>query len=842
MIKFGNRFDSNKCKVLALAILTVLIFALVSCSGGERESEIKSVRYSPKTEMIEVEATLCSADVREFRGETVYLIEVPANNSVDDILTLIPAAQTKSGAEMKFSLPLREGARTRLYSGFVLAVFDRMNGYIALSDVRYLDNPESLAVSKSAYPEYPSIKGLSIVSSSEATLLGVKHTVIRIPIEQYILAESGEGAQTYIFDGESHYYNSARVAELDYKIKNLTGAGIEVILEFTLDTPPEKLPFSLISIASKKPTSAETEHTGGSHYAISVTGGDSYRHIAALFEFFSERYTRSDAKYGFAGSFIIGNGVNSLTDTGIDDARTLSDAVYRYEKLLRIAETALRSRYENGKVFVSLDNKWSVEEQLEENTSTDPVLPVSQRDAFGIEEFLGALFDRIELGGKYEVDIALMPNASDESSAVWNDIGASESADSEYLTVKNLSLLRTLVGKDREMIIYNYGISADDEKTMAASYAYAFLKAVEADVSAFIYNGQADGLTGNGETGLMKVSEDGKTVEKREIYDVFLGIDVIGAPEPESARLRIGGEWSALYEKYGERAGTSHVTLGEGSTVKNESDKKLKKATSTLLFDFSEGKSFDFFPSDSAYYIEIGDELGARALKSGLASRYKGEYMGVRSSPIPYEKLDGALQITVELSTDPGEGNTAKVMLALVQSGENKSILHTSSAILQASNRQTVYFDIREAKINEKYGDVLLYIWVESTSGRSPVYSGEEGSEQYILIENISVEIKKQTGAFLWILIITLLLALIVGVLYFTYKRSTGAMRGPRCGGRPQNIRKGSGVRKTPPYGAGRPYGQYRNPPAGYTQRPYPNMPREQRPMSDPRRDVNRRP
>ena len=379
-----------------------------------------------------------------------------------------------------------------------------------------------------------------------------------------------------------------------------------------------------------------------------------------------------------------------------------------------------------------------------------------------------------------------MPNASDDSSAVWNDIGASESADSKYLTVKNLSLIRSVIGKESELVVYNYGISASDEKSMAASYAYAFMKAWEAGASAFIYNGHADFLTGNGETGLMKISEDGVSVIKREIYDVFRNIDVKGAPEPESARLRIGGEWSDIYAKYGEKSAKALVTEGDGSTVKNEKDKKLKKANSSMLFDFSEGKNFEFFPSDSAYYIEVGDELGARALKSGLAAKFKGENMGVRSSRIPFEKLDGALQITAVLSADPGGGNTAKVTLALVQSGE-RGVIHTSSAILQASNRQTVYFDIRDAKLDEKYGDVLLYMWVESSTGRSPLYSGEEDDGQYLLIENISVEIRKQLGAFSIVLIIVIALALIVGVLYLMYRRSTGGPRRPRGPQRPVN-------------------------------------------------------
>ncbi|MBQ8207951.1 MAG: hypothetical protein IJZ89_04360 [Clostridia bacterium] len=817
-------FQSARKSFIFLLLLALAVFLFASCSGesGERISEIKSVKYDKENAQINISATLDSADVREFRGETVYLIEVPANSSISDIVTLIPVAQSRSGAEMSFSLPLKDGARTMLYSGFVLAVFDQTNGYIPLCQVRYLDNPDALAANSASYPIYSSIKGLSIVSSSDAVALGARHTVIRIPIEDYLLSESTEGALSYVFDGNPYYYSASKISELDYKIKNLTGAGMEIFLEFTLDTPREGLPAALANLASKSAFvgSEEEENTSeddGKHYAVSVTNGESYRYMAAFFEMLAERYTRSDGKYGFAAAYIIGNGVNSAED----DPRTLSDSASRYAKLLRIASSALRSKYAEGKVLVSLDNKWTVPDAAEENTDIpNPAAPISQRLNFGGAEYLTALENEIEKGGIIEYGIALMPNASDNSSAVWNDAGALDSGKTEYLTVKNLSIARDHIGEDKEIIIYNYGISAEDTISMAASYAYAYLKAAEIGASAFIYNGQWDDSTGNGKTGLWSTDEGGIASEKREIYEVFKNIDVKDALLPELVSNRIGSEWSVLYEKYGKEIKSAEVTSSIGSTVKNENDRALKKAEDIYIFDFSQGKSFDFFPSDSAAYVEIANYLGVSALKSGLQPKYKGENIGVRSSPIPFETLENALQITAVLSADPGEGNTALLTLGLSQNGEKGSLFHTSTVSVQASNRQTVYFDISEAGLDKDLGDVTLYLWVRSEAERSPVYSGGEAEEQLLYIESFKASVRKSGNGIIWTVIVVILLIIILAVLYLLFLYSP----------KPKNTRYNAPVRGGRPMQGQRPSG---------SQRPYPPQRTNGRPNQRP---MNRQP
>ena len=818
--------------LLCFTILAAAVF-LSACSGsGERVSDIKSVTYSAENAEISVEATLDSADVREFRGETVYLIEVPANSDVSHISTLIPIAQQKAAAEMTFSFAPKDSARTRLYSGFVLAVFDRTQGYIPLCDVKYLDNPESLAQNKKKYPEFSSIKGLSLVSLSDGVALGVKHTVIRIPIEEYILPEAGENSLSFIFDGTPYYFSSQKIGELDYKIKNLTGAGIEIFLEFTLNQSREALPSAMSELVSKSTVLSNEAAADANSFSISVSSGNGYRYMAALFELFAERYTRADEKYGFAASYIIGNGVNSEED----DPKTLSERTAEYSKLLRIASTALRSKYAEGRIFVSLDHLWKFSEGEAgagaENQGGDiPNIPTPLKTTFCASEFLKALDNAT--GGDLEYGVALMPTEAENVRDDTTDTVAGQSERAHFLTFENLSDARALMGEDRELILYNYQLSSEDERDMASSYAYAYLKAVEAGASAFIYNGQWDMTTGNGKSGLWSLGEDGGASEKRAVYQVFASIDSLDATLPAFVEERLGNKWTALYEKYGKKIKSASYSSGKASTIKDEDDKALKKAEEILVFDFSSGQSFDFFPSDSSQYVEIGRLGNSTALKSGLLPKYRGENVGVRSSEIPYDTLKRALQIKVVLSADSGEGNTASVTLALSQESEKGSVFHTSSAQIQASNPQTVYFDVRDAELDPDLGDVTLYVWVKNEGSRSLFYSdGIADREQLLYIESISALCKKQgLGAFAVILIIIILVA-VAGFVFFTFfgkggkggrgsSQTFGGGRGPSSPkNRPPHGRSNvrSNGRSNAQIGQKRPQGNLRNHP--YPQRP----------------------
>lgn len=875
----------------ALSLAMLLFASLFSCVGDdERVNAVTSVKYSEKADKLKISATLDRETAKAYKRETIYLMEIPAHNSIDDIVTLIPAAQAKAGKKMSFEIPLKNGAKTCLYSGFALAIFDKTEGYVALGDVRYVENPEALASNEEEYPVFSSAKGLYISSLSDAAELGVRHTVIRIPVEDYISIGDVDGEIACSFDGNTFYINKNKIAELDYKVKNLTDAGIEVFFEFTLDTSPDALPnkLSFLPLKQKKTemggiagavgsgNNASFNEQGSSlsapnvHYAISMKSGESYQHLAAFFEFFAERYTREDGKYGFAAAYIIGQGVNSLGTTNSDDARTLADTTDSYARLLRLAATALRSKYANGRVYTSLNNVWNCSDsegisvaQKDTGISTQAEtlgeeagesisahvqggdnLPKPLRTEFGGSEYLTALVKNIAKAGSFDFGVALIPNASDiNSSSVWMDEKAVNAQTTVNLTVKNLSVLSEFLsresmlldGKERDIILYNYQISASTPDAMAASYAYAYYKATEAGADAIIYNGQWDNATGNGSTGLWQMDSAGEPFEPRAIYTVFKNIDVKGMGETEQAKARIGAEWSALYSKYSKKVQTALVSTG--SAVNTPDTKALAKLSDKILYDFSEGYNYGFYPSDSAIYVEVADDAsGGKVLRAALSPRYKGEKVGIRSGDIDYETLSSAKIITVALCAKIPDSNTSRITLALSQSNDKGSSFFSSVATVQASNWQTVYFNLDSIKLDKDFGPVKMNLWLEADGipirldGNEPLGNGGEAAEistGYELdIKSISVASKKKGISVIAIILVIIILVVLGFVAYKFFggnrpnKQRAGRGGYPRPQNRPVGApprMAGAGGRPMSPRGENRPMGRTGQKPQGAT-------------------------
>jgi hypothetical protein len=155
------------------------------------------------------------------------------------------------------------------------------------------------------------------------------------------------------------------------------------------------------------------------------------------------------------------------------------------------------------------------------------------------------------------------------------------------------------------------------------------------------------------------------------------------------------------------------------------------------------------------------------------------------------------------------------VTLALARNGSEKSVFHTSSVSIQASNRQTVYFDISDAKLDGDLGDVTLYLWVRNEGARSIAYDNAdviEENEQLLYVESITAHIKKGSGA-LAAFIIIIAVVLLLALAYFVFFSPRGNTKTPQRppmqspSGHPQ-MRNGAPVRPHPHGKGGRPIGQ----------------------------------
>ena len=839
--------------LFTLVIIAALLLALTSCGDKIGDTDgVTKVKYDSETGKLSVAATLTSDTLKQYKNETLYLMEIPAGQSIRDVATFVPAAQLKAKGTMTSSLELKSGARTLLYSGFVLAYYNYAEGYTPIGEVRYVENPDALAQSDEKYPAYASQKGLFVSSAAQAVKTGAKHTVIRVPIDKFIRAKGNEETLATIFCGNSYYIDRAEIAKLDHKVKTMSDAGIEVLLQFTLDADPYSLDTGVGKLASLYAQGGSAPE--GTHYALAVTDPDDFEKLASFFEYIAARYTREDGEYGFAGAFIIGDSANDLESANIDFERTLAETTERYATLFRIAYTALRSKYANGKIFVPVNSEWAMESANETPSDTDATadttdgnaetsdsapMPVARRRSFGAREFLANFAAKIKLGGDipYSVCMTLL---HDGDSDVKND--ASEGGQiPNKITCGNFTAVNTFLngagltyGDDRRELAVIASIPAENEKKMAQSYAELYFACADNGVSAFIYNGERDGETGNGETGLMSAASDGQKGEKREIYDIFCAIDRTNGAE---ALSKLSDSLGAKAKKYADdHAASLHFTANGSNT-----EVKVKRAQKSALFTFDGTSAAEFYPAYSTLSVEPRGENGTGSVFAVLSPLGPGDLMGIRSPEIEGTSFERVKAIKINLNVTLPSSNTGKITLFLQGLGE-KAVSYEGQATVQAGNLQTVWFDVSKFADEIKENDtVSLSLWCEADTG-APLRADEPSDMGYSLaLHSVELVSKKPVSPLWWIIPIVLVLAA-GGFFLFVYVRPmvdrtarrerNNVDREPRRQPLPQQARPQT--RGTP---QGRPQGAHQDKPQG-TPQDRPQGTPQDRPQGTPQGNV----
>ena len=144
---------------LCLCLPTVLL-TLSGCqdSATALQNCITSVTLTAKKGVDKTESTVTvyASLTDDFLGEyggQVYLFELTAESGTRaDLNRLQPLASAKARRTVQFRFDLYDGVRTRLFSSFVLASYDKAtDSYTALTTPAAISNPEVLA--DAAVPE-----------------------------------------------------------------------------------------------------------------------------------------------------------------------------------------------------------------------------------------------------------------------------------------------------------------------------------------------------------------------------------------------------------------------------------------------------------------------------------------------------------------------------------------------------------------------------------------------------------------------------------------------------------------------------------------------------------------
>lgn len=760
--------------LLCILLLCPLVGLFAACDRGAPAEKNAITSVIPEEDTLLINAVLTKGFLNSYTEKKVYLFELTAEKSSNvDLSELDPVAEVKAAESIRFKLPVLDGMRTRQYSSFLVASYDaKTKQYTALTSPMAVSDGNGSAPSAEG-----SIKGLISDHPADAVRLGISHTVVNVNMDELILSGWKRDAVAYVFNGVTRYLDGEALAALDETVGIYTAAGVHVYLRFVLGSPDgSDVPAGLyFPMGDKAPESVR-------YYAVNMTSAFSSDVMEGFFDFMAGRFAAASEDTPPATSFIIGHQVNRPSVNNYAGGAELVDYVTNYEKLVRLANTAMKTHAPGGRVYVALDDRRAV----------------NNGDGWDLSTFLSTFREECALRGDYGWQVSCELHAS--SSAVWEE---DSTADAAYYTIRNLGTLTDLLnspmyriggaeGEARRLVISGYAIPAvaagsvptgTDANRQAASYAFSYMTCVQnGHVEALIYSQHADAAVNAAEQplcGLWTVkaasfeTPEGVVLrlfpaQKRALYDVFHRIDTTEAKSLSSGLTSIIG---APYTKLESAlAGNAHpVTAVTGAATLGGYEAEHKRANP--LFTFNGGSLHGFSDAGNLTYLELAEaeSLGTVTLHARFDTVAVCDPMGVTTS-LPATDLIGSKQVLLDLYAGPLQNTSSEakptVTLRLIRSakgavsaGDGELLYEASVTDVSASTWQTASFDVSEfTKLLDADDTVTLSVLVHYPDGSSWSGASNLGLAGIHVVGGTATS-GSSTGLLLAVVIILVLLA-----------------------------------------------------------------------------------
>lgn len=665
---------------IATTILSLCSIFLTACSEETEpvtRNEITSAKVSDDR-TITISAGLTDAFLSEYSGN-IYLFELPSEQGRNaDLRGLEPVAIARAESHMQFKLDLYDGVRSRLFSSFLLASYDKTTSqYSILTTATAMSDPSELAEGETLPDADRSVKGLSVGTAADALELGASSALVEVSMGDIIRSGWAEDAIPYLWNGLTLYYNGPAVAELDDTVSSYTAAGIRVYLRISLRDPIETTPTCLYVPGA---TGLGEGNSGSCSYLPNVTDSQAATLLEGFFSFLSERYaagTNAPGR-GSCTDWIIGDGANDAAGSAVDGvaAPSLDSHVSRYEQLVRMAYMALRAETPEGRVFLSLDHHWSGR---------------GLTGGFGAQAYLNAFRAEAALRGDFDWQVAA--GLYTGGPRVWNV------TDTDYLTATSFSQLTDLLASDtyrtadgqlRQVVLTDVAIpSRNDgsgtivgdfaESDQAASYAYLYTAAeADARVEVLFYAALTYDTTGADvpAAGLYTLGANGVRSD-RMIATVMTVMGTDGAASYLTVvRQIIGAAFTRLEGSLTGQTAPLRTVAAEGMVSQISSS---GSATDLLRFDTRPAGEMGssavggFTNTAGLTYLELVDAGQTQVLHAALRGGETSGPVGMTTT-LPASALTGADDLLMDLLVSCPSGSTGALR------GQEVTILLTRPA------------------------------------------------------------------------------------------------------------------------------------------------------------------
>ncbi|MBQ7699563.1 MAG: hypothetical protein IJT49_04380 [Clostridia bacterium] len=716
-------------KIISLILAVTFVSLLFSSFASAKENSVThlTASISKNGQYVELEAEFSLSDIEKYSGKTLSLFAVAPGSYPGEE----PAEQ--KDITVRDRLSLQVSFRDKTKTCYVLAYEDEEEGVTPATNYAYVSNPDVLAANTYDYPEVKSKKGLDITMFADAQLLGASHAVIKVPINEYLTTDTSN-ATVYKFGGFAYYFDKSRTALLDHTVKTYSDAGIRVYIQLLLTKRGEGQPEYLYFADADEKADC---------FAINVYSKQACDTLYAFVSYLAERYT-SENRVGFCGSYILGSEVNSNRYKNNAGPMSVSEYTEAYAAALRIVDSALRSVYSNGRVYVSVANNFN---KPSYDNNADSTLDYSVMD------FCSHLSDKIKEGGDIPWRLSVDPYNIDRNKADFKDAEGSEySYDARYITMDNINIITSLFsqpaymynGQRRPVIIgeISYpcgGNTEDEQKAQAAAFSLAYYKAeANEQIEAIIYSQQVDSASDEKNAGLYtRANGTENTADiKKSIYNVFRYIDtdysnVITEPYLSYYGLTTWGEAVSGYSL--SQPSRRYVISGSGTSE----TPGLKNASLVKASDFNKAE-LDFYPSENTRMITTERDGEAAALYGSeysliaeLNTASYQEYRGVSVNG-DFDVADAEYAVLDMKLTSDDKTGVADVVLRLNGKNENGAdAVYEGLTSVTFGQYYRIYFDLTEFRGVCKDSVYRISVWAKP-------HKEEDNGQYKMLINGVS--------------------------------------------------------------------------------------------------------
>lgn len=509
-----SRLKKSMIRVLATIVVVAAVMGNgVTLYGNQgkvqaagRPVTISSCLISGEDVVCEMKASsVPSSDDGKFY---VYADEVYEDGPTGDIVAKVDAG---SNVSVSFPLDYNTG-KSNLSRKFLIAV-KKSGEMVQVSDEHYITNPEALSGHTSARMDR-GIKGIlpdiTKVAGGQLEELGIHQVVYNMDVDEICSAYGVSGAVPYNYNGQTYYFNGARLADYDSTVKGFNNRGIQVTMVL-LNGGQNPYASDLIHPLAKE------DDFSCPGYALNVKDAAGTNHLKAIAAFLAQRYDGTNG-CGQVDNWIVGNEVNARTSWWYTNSTSLDFNVNIYVKAFRIIYNEMKSMNANVRIYNSIDQEW--------NRKSNP-------GSFLAKEYLDQFNYYINREGNIDWGLSYHPyNSPLYDPYAWNGpaVWVKNNLSTPYITMQNIDILINYMhqkqflnpdGDVRSISLAEIGYTSSfGTKEQEASIAYGYLKAASLpDVDAFILFRQTDDaheMESNLALGLYDISGN-----KKPAFDIY---------------------------------------------------------------------------------------------------------------------------------------------------------------------------------------------------------------------------------------------------------------------------------------------------------------------------------